>query len=63
MRSTQHARNFGKPVLSLAIILVGCASNAKIMYDYDRNADFGSYHTYNIMKGAGPNCQVVAQCP
>ena len=55
MRSTQHARNFGKPVLSLAIILVGCASNAKIMYDYDRNADFGSYHTYNIVKGAGPN--------
>ena len=24
------------------------------MSDHDRDADFGSYHTYNFMEGAGP---------
>jgi hypothetical protein len=33
----------------------GCASGAKIQSDYDPGADFGSYETYNIMDGAGPD--------
>jgi len=35
--------------------LVGCASSgANIMSDYDHDAPFGSYKTYNFMEGAGP---------
>lgn len=43
-------------VLALwSLLLGGCASGGKIMYDYDHDADFGSYHTYNFMEGAGPD--------
>jgi len=42
------------PVLTV-MLLVGCASSPKIIYDYDRSANFGSYQTYNIMEGAGPD--------
>ena len=31
--------------------LAGCASGPNILSDYDRDADFGAYHTYNIMEG------------
>ena len=34
--------------------LAGCASGPNILSDYDHDADFGSYHTYNFMEGAGP---------
>ncbi len=35
--------------------LAGCASSgANIMSDYDHDADFGSYKTYNFVAGAGP---------
>ena len=56
MRSRQQSRITGSPILILIFIsLGGCASSAKIMYDYDRNADFGSYRTYDFMDGAGPD--------
>ena len=56
MRSIHLARIPGYLCLILAVIsLGGCASNPKIMYDYDRSADFGSYRTYNLMDGAGPD--------
>jgi len=36
--------------------LAGCASSGgKIMADYDHDAPFGSYKTYNFMEGAGPD--------
>jgi hypothetical protein len=35
----------------------GCASGSNIQSDYDPAADFGSYTTYNIMDGAGPDTQ------
>ncbi len=34
--------------------LAGCASGPSIMSDYDHNAPFGSYNTYNFMEDAGP---------
>ncbi len=34
--------------------LAGCASGPNILSDYDHDADFGSYHTYNFVEGAGP---------
>lgn len=43
-------------ILALSFLLLGgCASGGKIMYDYDHNADFGSYRTFNFMEGAGPD--------
>jgi len=33
----------------------GCASGPKVMTDYDKAADFGSYKTYNFVDGAGPD--------
>ena len=56
MRSKQHSIFSGG--LGLIVIftsLGGCATKAKILYDYDRNADFGSYYTYNLIEGAGPD--------
>jgi hypothetical protein len=40
---------------ALFISLGGCASSAKILYDYDHSADFGSYRTYNFFENAGPD--------
>ena len=45
----------GLILVALIISLSGCASSSKILYDYDRSADFGSYQTYNFMEGAGPD--------
>ena len=46
----------GSIFLSLAILaLSGCASGGKIISDYDKSADFGSYNTYNFIDGAGPD--------
>ena len=36
-------------ILALAFILTGCASSGKLRSDYDRDADFGAYKTYNFM--------------
>ncbi len=38
----------------LVFSFAGCSSGPNILSDYDRNADFGSYTTYNFMEGAGP---------
>jgi hypothetical protein len=46
----QHPRYLIRAVLLLAAVsLAGCASSAKFRSDYDRDADFGSYKTYNYM--------------
>ena len=38
----------------MGYVLGGCASGPNIMSDYDHDAPFGSYMTYNFMEGAGP---------
>lgn len=40
-------------ILLGAVALVGCASSTKIRSDYDHDADFGSYRTYNFIENAG----------
>jgi hypothetical protein len=56
MYSRQHSKVSGNLMLTLTVIILGgCASSGKIVYDYDRSADFGSYQTYNFMEGAGPD--------
>ncbi len=40
-------------LLLLASTMVGCASSGKFRSDYDRDADFGSYKTYNFMQHEG----------
>lgn len=56
MHSKQQLSIPGFLILGLAFLsLNGCASKAKIIYDYDQNADFGSYQTYNFIAGAGPD--------
>ena len=41
-------------VLLIATLMTGCASGPKIRSDYDRNADFSQYRTYNFYTDAGP---------
>ena len=36
-------------LLAAAIALTGCASSGKLRSDYDRDADFGAYKTYDFM--------------
>ena len=56
MRSQKQSGISGSLILMLVVIsLGGCASSAKIIFDYDRDADFGSYQTYNFIEGAGPD--------
>ncbi|MGB5165457.1 MAG: DUF4136 domain-containing protein [Woeseiaceae bacterium] len=56
MNYLQRTRKLGSIVLlAMTISLAGCASSAKIMSDYDKTADFGSYKTYNFVDGAGPD--------
>jgi hypothetical protein len=38
---------------ALVLLLSGCSSS-NIRSDYDHDADFGSYRTYNFMENAGP---------
>lgn len=38
----------------LVFSFAGCSSGPNILSDYDHDADFGSYTTYNFMEGAGP---------
>ena len=37
----------------LAFSLTGCASSGKLRSDYDQDADFGAYRTYNFMEHDG----------
>jgi len=41
--------------LLIMFFISGCASGPNVMTDYDKSADFGSYKTYNFVKGAGPD--------
>ncbi len=36
-------------------ILAGCSSGPNIISDYDHDAPFETYNTYNFMEGAGPD--------
>jgi hypothetical protein len=46
----------GRLILLLsAFVIAGCASVPDILTDYDRDADFGAYSTYNFVEGAGPD--------
>ncbi|MDH4072146.1 MAG: DUF4136 domain-containing protein [Gammaproteobacteria bacterium] len=40
-------------LLSVALALSGCASSGKLRSDYDREADFGQYRTYNFIDHSG----------
>ncbi len=40
--------------LLIAAFLTGCASGPKIRSDFDHNADFSDYQTYNFYVDAGP---------
>jgi len=56
MNPRPQLKHSGGLYLSLVFIaLGGCASGPNIMYDYDRSADFGAYHTYNFFSDAGPD--------
>ena len=56
MQSQQQPRIIDLLVLLImGYTLAGCASSgANIMSDYDHDAPFGSYKTFNFMEGAGP---------
>jgi hypothetical protein len=56
MHSRHQTQLSGCLMLALSFLFLGgCASGGKIMYDYDRSADFSAYNTYNFMEGAGPD--------
>jgi hypothetical protein len=56
MQSQRTSRFTSFAVLLLfAAALGGCASGSNIRSDYDPDADFGGYTTYNFMEGAGPD--------
>ncbi len=40
--------------LLIAACMTGCASGSKIRSDFDRNADFSQYQSYNFYADAGP---------
>ncbi len=40
--------------LLIATLMTGCASSPKIRSDFDHNATFSQYHTYNFYMDAGP---------
>jgi len=41
----------------VALALSACSSGPDIRSDYDREADFGAYRTYNFIENAGPDGQ------
>ena len=42
--------------LSLAVLVAsGCSSSGKLRSDYDPDANFGAYNSYNYFENAGPN--------
>jgi len=40
----------GIAILPVILILTGCASSGTLRSDYDHDADFGAYQTYNFME-------------
>ena len=42
-------------ILFLLASFAGCASNPKILADYDPGNDFGAYNTWDFIKDAGPD--------
>jgi hypothetical protein len=42
-------------VLLSAYAVAGCASGPDIRSDYDSTVNFGDYHTYDFIEGAGPD--------
>jgi hypothetical protein len=42
-------------LLTLVLMMAGCASTTNIRSDYDPGANFGAYKTYNFMEDAGPS--------
>lgn len=56
MQNHLPRRQIGRLILVLsALAFAGCASGPNILTDYDRDADFGAYSTYNFVEGAGPD--------
>lgn len=56
MYSRRPQGQIGRWILPLlAFAVAGCASSSKILTDYDRDANFGAYNTYNFVEGAGPD--------
>lgn len=46
--------NFNRIILlAAALLLAACASTPKMRSDYDKDADFGSYRTYNFIASGG----------
>ncbi|MDH4049716.1 MAG: DUF4136 domain-containing protein [Gammaproteobacteria bacterium] len=46
------------PLIALALVVTtvsACSSGGSIRSDYDREADFSMYRTYDFMEGAGPD--------
>ena len=42
-------------LLTVIVLASGCSSASNLRSDYDPDADFGSYQTYNFMENAGPS--------
>ncbi len=42
-------------VLIMGYVLAGCSSGPNIISEYDHDAPFGTYKTYNFMENAGPH--------
>ena len=56
MHSHQPRQQIGRLILMLsAFVIAGCASGPNVLTDYDHDADFGAYNTYNFVDGAGPD--------
>ena len=56
MHSHQPRQQIGRLILLLsALAVAGCASGPNVLTDYDHDADFGAYNTYNFVDGAGPD--------
>jgi hypothetical protein len=41
--------------LLIALVASGCSSTGNLRSDYDPDANFGAYRTYNYFENAGPN--------
>ncbi len=55
MHSEQRLRTRNSTVvLIIGYLLAGCSSGPNILSDYDQDAPFGTYNTYNFMENAGP---------
>jgi hypothetical protein len=56
MSFQQPLKQFSRLLVVLsACAVAGCASGSNILSDYDSTANFGDYHTYDFVEGAGPD--------